>query len=77
MINMNHFYGITTLILTLMTLSANSAPPLEEFIPEEIQEQNNEVKKQKECLKKLHSKQKIIAKELSKIKKLIKEERNQ
>lgn len=78
MINkLNYFYVIATLILTLMTLSANPAPPHRESIPEQIQEQKKELEAQKDCMKKLHQKQKTIAEELSKIKELIKEEKGQ
>lgn len=78
MINkMNYFYAITTLILTLTTLSASPSPTPEPSIPQQLEEQNNQLKKQKACIKKLREKQQTIAEELSKIKELIKEEKGQ
>lgn len=78
MINkLNYFYVITTLILTLMSLSANPAPPHKESIPEQIRVQKKELEAQKDCMKKIREKQQTIADELSKIKDLIKEDKNQ
>jgi hypothetical protein len=74
MTNMNYFYGITTLILTLMTVSASPQPKPNPSDTKQIQVQKATVSKQKDCIENINSKQQKIVNELSKIKDLIKKD---
>ena len=73
---MNYFYGIITLIFTLMTISASPQPTPEPYVVEEIQEQKKEINQQKDCIKKIQARQEQIADELSKIKEMLKKPKN-
>ncbi len=73
---MNYFYGIITLIFTLMTISASPQPTPEPYVVEEIQEQKEEINQQKDCIKKIQARQEQIADELSKIKEMLKKPKN-
>ena len=73
---MNYFYGIITLIFTLMTISASPHPKPEPYVAEEIQEQKEEINQQKDCIKKIQARQEQIADELSKIKEMLKKPKN-
>lgn len=71
---MNYFYGFTALILTVMSVSASPSQPPTPPIVEEIKEQKEVLNKQKDCMKKIQSKQQEIANELTKIRELIKKD---
>jgi|8_EtaG_2_1085327.scaffolds.fasta_scaffold346123_2 hypothetical protein len=71
---MNYFYGFTALILTVMSVSASPSQPPTPPIVEEIEEQKEVLNKQKDCMKKIQSKQQEIANELTKIRELIKKD---
>ena len=73
---MNYFYGITTLILTVMATSASSVTPQEPPVVKEIQEQKQEISQQKDCIKKIQVRQEQIADELSKIREMLKSPKN-
>ena len=73
---MNYFYGITTLILTFMTISASPQPKPEPYVIEEIQEQKESLNKQKDCIKNIQSRQAEIADELSKIREMLKKDKS-
>ena len=73
---MNYFYGITTLILTVMTISASPATPDEPPVVQEIQEQKQEISQQKDCIKKIQARQEQIADELTKIREMLKSPKN-
>jgi len=69
---MNYFYGFIVFIFTAMTVGASPTQPPEPLPLQEIREQKEVLSKQKDCMKKIQSKQQEIANELSKIKELIK-----
>jgi|TARA_R100000455_G_C6162697_1_gene47330 hypothetical protein len=69
---MNYFYGFVAFIFTVMTVGASPSQRPSPPVLEEIKEQKEVLNKQKDCMKKIQSKQQEIANELSKIKELIK-----
>tara|TARA_R100000388_G_scaffold86938_1_gene66622 strand:+ start:1321 stop:1551 length:231 start_codon:yes stop_codon:yes gene_type:complete len=73
---MNYFYGIITLIFTLMTISASPQPKPEPYVIEEIQEQKEALNRQKDCIKNIQSRQEKIADELSKIREMLKKDKS-
>tara|TARA_R100000406_G_scaffold95856_1_gene91444 strand:+ start:2315 stop:2545 length:231 start_codon:yes stop_codon:yes gene_type:complete len=73
---MNYFYGIITLIFTLMTISASPQPKPEPYVIEEIREQKETLNRQKDCIKNIQSRQEKIADELSKIREMLKKDKS-
>ena len=73
---MNYFYGIITLIFTLMTISASPQPKPEPHVLEEIQEQKESLNRQKDCIKNIQSRQEKIADELSKIREMLNKDKS-
>jgi len=69
----DYIFGFTTAFLMLMMLSASPAPQSNHRAPEMIAEQKKLINEQKDCIKKIQSKQRAIADELSKIKILLKQ----
>jgi hypothetical protein len=69
----DYIFGFTTAFLMLMMLSASPAPQTDHRAPEMIEQQKKLISEQKDCIRKIQSKQRAIVDELSKIKILIKQ----
>jgi hypothetical protein len=72
----DYIFGFTTAFLMLMMLSASPAPQTDHRAPEMIEQQKKLISEQKDCIRKIQSKQRAIVDELSKIKILIKQTMN-
>ena len=69
----DYIFGFTTAFLMLMMLSASPAPQTDHRAPEMIEQQKKLISEQKDCIRKIQSKQRAIVDDLSKIKILIKQ----
>jgi|10_taG_2_1085330.scaffolds.fasta_scaffold38247_4 hypothetical protein len=70
----DYIFGFATAFLMLMMLSASPAQPPDHATPQILEEQNKIISEQKDCIKKIQSKQKAIAEELNRIKTLLNKE---
>jgi hypothetical protein len=70
----NYLYGLIVFIFTVMTVGASPTQPPDTPTLQEIKEQKEVLNRQKDCMKKIQSKQLEIADELTKIKELIKKD---
>ena len=73
MIKRNHYiFGFVTAFLLLMMLSATPPSPAGQYDTNTLEEQKRVITEQKDCIRKIQSKQKAIANELAKIKEMLK-----
>ena len=68
----DYIFGFVTAFLLLMMLSATPPSPAGQYNTNTLEEQKRVISEQKDCIKKIQSKQKAIANELSKIKEMLK-----
>ena len=68
----DYILGFVTAFLLLMMLSASPPSPAGQYDTNTLEEQKRVISEQKDCIKKIQSKQKAIATELAKIKKMLK-----
>ena len=68
----DYIFGFVTAFLLLMMLSASPPSPAGQYDTNILEEQKRVITEQKDCIKKIQSKQKAIANELSKIKEMLK-----
>ena len=68
----DYIFGFVTAFLLLMMLSATPPSPADQYDANSLQEQKRAITEQKDCIRKIQSKQKAIANELSKIREMLK-----
>ena len=68
----DYIFGFVTAFLLLMMLSASPPSPAGQYDTNTLEEQKRVITEQKDCIRKIQSKQKAIANELAKIKKMLK-----
>ena len=68
----DYIFGFVTAFLLLMMLSATPPSPASQYETNTLEEQKRVISEQKDCIKKIQSKQKAIANELAKIKEMLK-----
>ena len=68
----DYIFGFVTAFLLLMMLSAAPPSPTGQYDINTLEEQKRVITEQKDCIKKIQSKQKAIANELAKIKEMLK-----
>ena len=68
----DYIFGFVTAFLLLMMLSATPPTPTSQYDINTLEEQKRVITEQKDCIKKIQSKQKAIANELAKIKEMLK-----
>jgi septal ring factor EnvC (AmiA/AmiB activator) len=68
----DYIFGFVTAFLLLMMLSATPPSPASQYDTNTLEEQKRVITEQKDCIKKIQSKQKAIANELAKIKEMLK-----
>ena len=68
----DYIFGFFTAFLLLMMLSASPPTPASQYGVNTLEEQKRVITEQKDCIRKIQSKQKAIAIELSKIKEMLK-----
>ena len=68
----DYILGFVTAFLMLMMLSATPPSPAGQYDTNILEEQKRVITEQKDCIKKIQSKQKAIAIELAKIKEMLK-----
>ena len=68
----DYILGFVTAFLLLMMLSASPPSPAGQYDTNTLEEQKRVITEQKDCIRKIQSKQKAIANELAKIKKMLK-----
>ena len=68
----DYILGFITAFLLLMMLSATPPSPAGQYDTNALEEQKRVISEQKDCIKKIQSKQKAIATELAKIKEMLK-----
>ena len=68
----DYILGFVTAFLLLMMLSASPPSPAGQYDTNTLEEQKRVISEQKDCIRKIQSKQKAIANELAKIKKMLK-----
>ena len=68
----DYIFGFVTAFLLLMMLSATPPSPAGQYNTNTLEEQKRVITEQKDCIKKIQSKQKAIANELAKIKEMLK-----
>ena len=67
----DYIFGFVTAFLLLMMLSASPAPSSNSLDIELIEEQKKVITQQKDCIEKIQSRQKEIARELIKIRDML------
>ena len=72
----DYIFGFVTAFLMLMTLSATPNPQPNTANIEILQEQKRIISEQKDCIKKIQSKQRAIADELHRIKNILLQKNN-
>ena len=68
----DYIFGFVTAFLLLMMLSATPPSPAGQYNTNTLEEQKRVISEQKDCIRKIQSKQKAIANELEKIKEMLK-----
>ena len=68
----DYIFGFVTAFLLLMMLSASPPSPAGQYGTNTLEEQKRVISEQKDCIRKIQSKQKAIANELSKIREMLK-----
>jgi hypothetical protein len=68
----DYIFGFFTAFLLLMMLSASPPSQSVPYGPEILEEQKRVITEQKDCIRKIQSKQKAIAIELAKIREMLK-----
>tara|TARA_A100001391_G_scaffold118949_1_gene80702 strand:- start:1347 stop:1574 length:228 start_codon:yes stop_codon:yes gene_type:complete len=68
----DYIFGFVTAFLLLMMLSATPPTPVGQYDTNTLEEQKRVITEQKDCIKKIQSKQKAIANELAKIREMLK-----
>ena len=68
----DYIFGFVTAFLLLMMLSATPPSPASQYDTNTLEEQKRVITEQKDCIRKIQSKQKAIANELSKIREMLK-----
>ena len=68
----DYIFGFVTAFLLLMMLSASPPSPAGQYDTNTLEEQKRIITEQKDCIRKIQSKQKAIANELAKIKEMLK-----
>ena len=68
----DYIFGFVTAFLLLMMLSAAPPTPTGQYSANTLEEQKRIITEQKDCIRKIQSKQKAIANELSKIREMLK-----
>ena len=68
----DYILGFITAFLLLMMLSATPPSPAGQYDTNTLEEQKRVITEQKDCIRKIQSKQKAIANELAKIKEMLK-----
>ena len=68
----DYIFGFVTAFLLLMMLSATPPSPAGQYDTNTLEEQKRVITEQKDCIKKIQSKQKAIANELAKIREMLK-----
>ena len=68
----DYIFGFVTAFLLLMMLSATPPSPAGQYDTNTLEEQKRVITEQKDCIRKIQSKQKAIATELAKIKEMLK-----
>ena len=68
----DYILGFVTAFLLLMMLSATPPSPAGQYDTNTLEEQKRVITEQKDCIRKIQSKQKAIATELAKIKEMLK-----
>ena len=68
----DYIFGFVTAFLLLMMLSATPPSPAGQYDTNTLEEQKRVITEQKDCIRKIQSKQKAIANELAKIKEMLK-----
>jgi len=68
----DYIFGFVTAFLLLMMLSATPPSPAGQYDTNTLEEQKRVITEQKDCIRKIQSKQKAIASELAKIKEMLK-----
>jgi septal ring factor EnvC (AmiA/AmiB activator) len=68
----DYIFGFVTAFLLLMMLSASPPTPANQYDTNALEEQKRVITEQKDCIKKIQSKQKAIANELAKIREMLK-----
>jgi len=68
----DYIFGFFTAFLLLMMLSASPPSPAGQYDTNTLEEQKRIITEQKDCIRKIQSKQKAIANELAKIKEMLK-----
>ena len=68
----DYIFGFVTAFLLLMMLSASPPTPAGQYDTNTLEEQKRVITEQKDCIKKIQSKQKAIANELAKIREMLK-----
>jgi septal ring factor EnvC (AmiA/AmiB activator) len=68
----DYIFGFVTAFLLLMMLSATPPTPAGQYDTNTLEEQKRIITEQKDCIRKIQSKQKAIASELAKIKEMLK-----
>jgi len=67
----DYIFGFVTAFLLLMMLSASPPTPAGQYNTNALEEQKRVITEQKDCIRKIQSKQKAIAAELVRIRDLI------
>ncbi len=70
----DYIFGFVTAFLLLMMLSAAPAPSTDTINSELLKSQEKVLSDQKDCIRKIQSRQKAIANELTKIKEMLKKD---
>ena len=68
----DYIFGFVTAFLLLMMLSATPPTPASQYDTNTLEEQKRVITEQKDCIRKIQSKQKAIANELAKIREMLK-----
>tara|TARA_R100001163_G_scaffold64034_2_gene57306 strand:- start:1578 stop:1805 length:228 start_codon:yes stop_codon:yes gene_type:complete len=68
----DYIFGFVTAFLLLMMLSATPPSPAGQYDTNTLEEQKRVITEQKDCIRKIQSKQRAIADELAKIKEMLK-----
>ena len=68
----DYIFGFVTAFLLLMMLSASPPSPAGQYDTNTLEEQKRVISEQKDCIRKIQSKQKAIANELAKIREMLK-----
>ena len=68
----DYIFGFVTAFLLLMMLSASPPTPAGQYDINSLEDQKRIISEQKDCIRKIQSKQKAIAAELAKIKEMLK-----